>query len=175
MKNPSNGYVDTVTLCNLVCSTKERRLTDWRKTKRAEKLLASLSESLGVNREGDIGSGALLEYELGKRAWLHPNLIDAYKIYLSNDSPSISQFLYLIKATDTNFYKIGVTTEKAKRLAILQNGSPIELTYVITKTVKNARELEKLVHTELKAYNVRGEWFELNPSLLKTVIKTWFK
>lgn len=175
MKSPSNGYVDTVTLCNLVRSTKERRLTDWKKTKRAKKLLASLSESLGVDREGKVGSGALLEYELGKRAWLHPNLIDAYKIYLSNDSPSISQFLYLIKATDTNFYKIGVTTEKAKRLATLQNGSPIELTYVITKIAENARELEELIHTGLEAYNIRGEWFELNPSLLKTVIKTWFK
>lgn len=175
MKTPSVGYVDTVTLCNSVGLTKERRLTDWKKTKMAEKLLTSLSESLGVEKKGEIGSGALIEYELGKRAWLHPNLVDAYKAYLSNDAPLISQFVYLIKAKGTDFYKIGVATDKVRRLATLQNGSPLELVYVVTKVTDKARDLEQSLHAELKTYNVRGEWFELNPSVLKTVIKTWFK
>ena len=177
MKEPSVGYMDTVTICNSVGATKERRLTDWKKTKRAKNLLIALSTALDIEQSGKIGSGSLVEYESGrgKRAWLHPNLVDAYKAYLANDAPLNSRFLYLIKAKGTNFYKIGVATDKTRRLATLQNGSPLELTYVVTKITEKARDLEQSLHAELKAYNVRGEWFELNPSLLKTVIKTWLQ
>ena len=175
MNNPSENYMDTVTLCNLVGLSRERRLADWKKTKRAKNLLTSLSAALGVEKEGKPGSGALIEYEPGKRAWLHPNLIEFYKIYLSNHAPSTSEFLYLIKAEGTNYYKIGITSDKTRRLARLQSGSPFELKCIITKITEDVKTLEQLIHKELKTYHVRGEWFELSQSQLKVVIKTWFK
>lgn len=175
MNKPSTGYVDIVTLSNLVDSVKGKRLNDWRRTKRIESLLNSLSSSLGVEKEGKLGSGALIEYTRGYKVWLHPNLIEAYKTYLSSDAPVMSDYLYLIKAGDTQYYKIGVTSDKTRRLSKLQSGSPFELKYVICTKKENAKSLEQAIHNELDVHHVRGEWFELTPLLVKRVIKTWFR
>ena len=174
IKKPSIGHIDTVTLYNSVGLMTERRLTDWKKTKRAKILLTGLSVTLGIDKEGEPGSGALIEYEPGKRAWLHPNLIESYKSYLSNHVPSVSAFLYLIKAEGTQYYKVGAATDKIKRLVGLQNGCPLELKYIITKQVDNAREIERVICEELKPHNVRGEWFLLTPPQVKALMKTWF-
>lgn len=174
-KQPSLGYTDTVTLCNSVGLMTERRLTDWKKTKRAKVLLAELSIGLGIDKEGESGSGALIEYELGKRAWLHPNLVEPYKLYLSSQAPSVSEFLYLIRAEGTSYYKIGIATNKIKRLVGLQNGCPLELKYVITRRMDNVREVEQLIHRELQLQNVRGEWYNLTSSQVKAIVKAWFK
>lgn len=175
MKLPSCGHVDTVTLCNSVGLMTARRLTDWKKTKRAKTLLTQLAVALGIEKEGALGSGALIEYESGKRAWLHPNLIEAYKLYLSNNAPSASEFLYLIRAEGTNYYTIGVATSKVKRLVSLQNSCPLELKYVVVTRMEDARKVEQLIHQRLILHNVRGEWFELTPSQVKCLVKTWFK
>ena len=87
----------------------------------------------------------------------------------------MSELLYLIRAEGTNYYKIGVATNRIKRLAGLQNGCPLELKYVIVRRMDKAREVEQLIHRELQLQNVRGEWYSLTSSQVKAIVKTWFK
>ncbi len=71
--------------------------------------------------------------------------------------------IYLVKMGETDFHKIGISKYEsvALRLASLQTSSPYELTMLRSVEVIDARALEQDLHTKLKRYRVRGEWFQL--------------
>ena len=66
--------------------------------------------------------------------------------------------IYLIKAEDTNLYKIGYTAGKVEdRLSGMQTGCPHKLS--IVKTVKGDTRQEKWLHEKFINNKKRGEWF----------------
>ena len=70
-------------------------------------------------------------------------------------------FVYLVKAENTSYFKIGKSKHPYKRLTQLQTGSPIPLTIVERVFSLNCCNLENLLHNHYEAYQVRGEWFDL--------------
>ena len=66
--------------------------------------------------------------------------------------------VYVIQAGNTDFYKIGVTTNVDRRIKELQTGSPHALRIVRTQegNIQTEQELQK----KYVEYKTRNEWFE---------------
>ena len=74
------------------------------------------------------------------------------------------EYVYIIQMGDTNYYKIGITTDIKYRLKALQTGNPLPLTTkaLFTTTKKWVRQFEQIFHTELSYCKCTGEWFNFN-------------
>lgn len=75
--------------------------------------------------------------------------------------------LYIIRFSNTKYYKIGITNNIKQRLSSLQVGSPKKLYLYKQFTIKNRKELEKIeriLHSYFNktAHKMRGEWYFLN-------------
>ena len=66
--------------------------------------------------------------------------------------------VYLI--TDGTYTKVGYSVDPVNRLAQLQTAHPKVLELVGAFEVE--RHMETVLHEELEAYHVRGEWYALN-------------
>jgi len=87
--------------------------------------------------------------------------MEANQDYLSIGTKPI---VYLLRAGDTNSYKVGITQDIKNRLSQIQTGSPIKIEVVYThefKTIDSARIVENKVHKILSSHRLHGEWFEL--------------
>lgn len=71
-------------------------------------------------------------------------------------------------------YKVGMTTGKIKRrVAALQTASPEEIyTYYTSDKMNSIFKIEDDILCELKPYNVKGEWFNLDIKALTNIIET---
>lgn len=77
--------------------------------------------------------------------------------------------IYILNATNTNRYKIGITKDFNKRLSNLQTGSPFMFEIEAFYSTNKSRMIERLMHALLKNKNVGGEWFELTEEELRDV------
>ena len=76
--------------------------------------------------------------------------------------------IYLIKAEETNLYKIGYTAGTTEdRIKGLQTGCPYKLSTVID--VDGSLQKEKCLQKTFEKYKKQGEWFEFNEKTLKKV------
>lgn len=84
-------------------------------------------------------------------------------------------YLYVINAYGTRFYKVGITEQPIEqRLANLQTGNALCLVVVRVYSGLGARHIEAEVHTILARYRVRpdGEWFELeSPAMVDRAVE----
>lgn len=71
------------------------------------------------------------------------------------------EYIYIIQMGDSDYYKIGRTTDMKYRLKSLQTGNPFPLTIkaFFTTTNKWVRQFENIFHTELSYCRCTGEWF----------------
>lgn len=79
-------------------------------------------------------------------------------------------YVYLIgEENEENKYKIGSTKCKDinKRLKQLQTGNSNPLYIKAYYETSKPFRLESMLHNKFKAYNVIGEWFELNDENVK--------
>lgn len=65
--------------------------------------------------------------------------------------------IYLIHAIGSDFYKIGSAKDVRKRLCNLQTACPFALKLLSTRD--GDIPSEQAIHSHLKAFHVRGEWF----------------
>jgi len=65
--------------------------------------------------------------------------------------------------------KIGKATDIGKRIAELSTASPINLVLVASIQSDNAIKLEGHLHKTFAKHRLNGEWFELNPAMIKTL------
>lgn len=72
----------------------------------------------------------------------------------------MSQNLYIIECQ--GYFKIGVASDIASRLAQLSTGNPFPLTVQCVYKFENADPVERALHQRYKDNRVRGEWFELS-------------
>lgn len=69
--------------------------------------------------------------------------------------------IYVIRADNTNLYKIGFTDrDYEKRLNELQTGCPHDLTLVLW--LDGTQEEERSLHDKLNGFRFKREWFELD-------------
>lgn len=93
--------------------------------------------------------------------------------------------VYVIKVQDTNQYKIGMTTNLARRIKQIRASNPFNVKLVYFVATEHYRSLEVHLHKLFKGYRGIGEWFyfqeddlyelELNLLLLDQEGKGMFK
>jgi predicted GIY-YIG superfamily endonuclease len=79
--------------------------------------------------------------------------------------------IYILVKKNTNFYKIGISSNIDKRFIQLDT-HPEEIDIIATYECENrdkALELESLIHNILKNYSIRKEWFNLDFNELQIV------
>lgn len=79
--------------------------------------------------------------------------------------------LYLIRIEDTDYHKIGITShdDLQQRLGSLQTSIPYTLIVLRAIDLDTPRTLETDLHTHLKQYRARGEWFLLATDKIQTI------
>lgn len=75
--------------------------------------------------------------------------------------------VYFIQEPTTKAIKIGVARDPHKRLRYLQTAHPCDL--VLLGTCRGGLAMEKLLHLEFAADQLRREWFRATDDLLKRV------
>lgn len=81
---------------------------------------------------------------------------------------SDSRFVYFIRAVSGGPIKIGVGTDPAQRLAVLQPGNPEKLR--ILGVIPGAgHKRERQLHLQFGESRLNGEWFKPTPELLATI------
>ena len=79
-------------------------------------------------------------------------------------------YVYLVRCSDTSFYKIGVADNPTSRLKELQIGNPYPLSLVVTcgfPSSRVAKRAESDAHKQMEKYNIHGEWFDLSPKAVE--------
>lgn len=90
-------------------------------------------------------------------------------INLDKETAKPPCYIYFILNYDSQAVKIGIAKNVKRRLASLQTSSPSELellSTIKTKSVNNARKIEKSLHEKFDKNRIRGEWFKANVELL---------
>jgi hypothetical protein len=81
-------------------------------------------------------------------------------------TPKVAKRYYLYAISNGSNIKVGYTCDVKARLANLQTGSSTTLSKVWQVFAgygeAHARVQEKALHRYIKAYSVRGEWFEMD-------------
>jgi hypothetical protein len=72
-----------------------------------------------------------------------------------------SGVVYLIKAENTDRYKIGCTANLKSRLKSLRIKNPYELKLIHAISTFDIEALEETLHGKFAEYRVHSEWFEL--------------
>lgn len=106
---------------------------------------------------------------LEKYQILRDSLLKIYKLnVVDNLLPEYKgerRYVYIIQNTFTHNIKIGIATNPSYRLSQLQTGSDVDLELIYKSGVcSNFFEIESLCHEKFNGYNVRGEWFNMDPN-----------
>lgn len=96
------------------------------------------------------------------------NVID---FLIKNNINTQTSNLYIIRQKDTNFFKVGITTDIEKRFSAIQNGNPADLEIKYNENFFLCETIEKNIHKHLELFHVRGEWFQMTPNKLKQLIE----
>ena len=80
-------------------------------------------------------------------------------------------WVYLIENPIAKWYKIGITTNIDKRFSQIRNALPnaVMVTNKKFETIKDAREVESMLHHTYRQYNVGLEWFDFDDNKLSLV------
>ena len=73
--------------------------------------------------------------------------------------------VYFMRQGNSNYYKIGCTTNLQQRLKSIQSYNPIKIK--IVAEVKGCHKFEKYLHRLYDDYRIRGEWFEIPSDILR--------
>lgn len=71
-------------------------------------------------------------------------------------------YVYLVRHGDSDYYKIGMTSDCQQRMRSFQTASPEELTLIHSIKTNDMVALELYFHELFGPCRVRGEWFELD-------------
>src|SRR5271157_6470229 len=76
--------------------------------------------------------------------------------------------VYIIGSHELGYYKIGRCSNVKKRLASIAVGCPYEVEVIARWAVADEKQLEAYLHAQFLPKHVRGEWFALTSSDLKS-------
>lgn len=78
-------------------------------------------------------------------------------------------YLYIMKTSGQDLYKIGVSKNPEERLDSLQTGNGEELELVFKFKTNYDFKLETNLHNSYKTNRTIGEWFQFTPAQLEDV------
>lgn len=82
------------------------------------------------------------------------------------------RYLYFIQSKPNGSVKIGTAGNVKKRLNTLQTSSPFELVLLDAIQLKNANEVEKQLHYDLREKNLIGEWFDISEKEVGQIVQS---
>lgn len=92
------------------------------------------------------------------------------------DGRAFSTWIYVIQIEDTDYHKIGISTNVKQRLAELQANNPMQLRVVWKVgrfTQEDARSIEKDIHERCQEYRVgvggQREWFRFHSEYINHI------
>lgn len=89
-----------------------------------------------------------------------------------------SHCVYIMRVCNSNYYKVGITSDAQQRRAALQQANPVPIVLVWQSTFcdpRMAKAIESHVHTLCAHTRAQGEWFQLKPdevAVLQDLIET---
>jgi hypothetical protein len=78
----------------------------------------------------------------------------------------MTQFLYLIRCSNEEVYKIGIAGDVRSRIANLQTGNPYKLELADCYSFSSADAVERVLHMKFEGVRMEGEWFRLSGAQL---------
>ena len=93
---------------------------------------------------------------------------------LVNKSKFPNSCIYIFQLDDAPCFKIGVSNNVKRRLSDINNANPFKVKRIYSsKLLTNglAYDLEEYIHNKLKDAYLKNEWFELDPTSIKFIIK----
>lgn len=76
-------------------------------------------------------------------------------------------YVYLIKATDSNYCKIGISINPKRRLYTIDQTVPFDVELIHTMPVRSMKQCEDSWHYIFKKKRMKGEWFILDEDDIK--------
>ena len=95
--------------------------------------------------------------------------VKAYWKKHENKRNDHNAYIYIIKPSYNNYYKIGSAVDVEKRIKSLQIANPSKLR-IIYKSRECKRGLEGKIHKQLKKHKHRGEWYGFTKKELSNTI-----
>ena len=80
--------------------------------------------------------------------------------------PTTNKLVYLAKNEATTDLKIGISTNPAKRIKLLNTSSSHKISLI--HIIKGSYETESYLHNLFKTLRLNGEWFKYDESILET-------
>ena len=79
-------------------------------------------------------------------------------------------FLYFIKGENTNFYKIGVSSNPKRRICDIDSYLPFNLEILSIHYFKNVYDIEEKISKDLESKKIRREWYNLTIEEAKDIM-----
>jgi hypothetical protein len=79
-------------------------------------------------------------------------------------------YIYLIKISNTNKYKIGVSTNPKRRLSDISNYIPFDLEVLALNEINNPYEVEQMLLNKYNDFLIKNEWFEFDILDVKNIM-----
>lgn len=80
-------------------------------------------------------------------------------------------YVYLIKAKDYNFYKIGFSTNVKRRLRDINASNPFEIEIIEIYKGLTAYDLEQSIHLKYNKDRIKNEWYKFNANQVNEIVK----
>lgn len=110
----------------------------------------------------------LAEYVGPQAGWYKPTPWSQQATFGEEDSDEPVEGVYLIRARNSGFVKVGWSKNVYSRLATMQTGSSEELELIDVLQV--GRTMEQTIHEANSDLRVRGEWFK--PEIIERLLGT---
>lgn len=78
--------------------------------------------------------------------------------------------VYLLKESESNYYKIGISKNPSARIKQLQTGSAGKISLSKTYASEYASKIESTLHRRYTDSRIRGEWFTLTERQVNSFI-----
>lgn len=87
-----------------------------------------------------------------------------YKGQTYTPAPPVAGYVYLVHPIGHNVYKIGCTTDLARRMKKMQSGHDYKLEYIAAIYYENYIYAEFKWHRKYERYHLSSEWYALPDS-----------
>lgn len=144
-----------------------RRTYDWKSIKAEYEIGKS---NAFIHEKYDVPYNTL-SMKIKRDKWEDKTINTKYDKFGRKEINGKSSFLYVVKVENTNYYKVGMANDPLNRLITLQIGNPYRLELISAVYSEQAYEKEQAIHKRLDKYRIRGEWFELTDSQVRTILK----
>jgi predicted GIY-YIG superfamily endonuclease len=87
-----------------------------------------------------------------------------------NKSKFPNGYIYFIRCSNTDFYKIGVSKNPKRRICDIDSYLPFDLEILSLHFFKDVYDIEKEISNKIKLYNIRREWYLLDMEKAKEIM-----